>query len=764
MTINRWSNGARVDTRKTGKGAYEVVIYPPEGGNPAEAAQLYQTLRAQGYVLNPVRIDQGADHSLRVTGFADPADAERTAEKLRKSIHKRGKENVSVTVRNGELTVTGLTSQVEVEGFQRFIASRNRRSKDLQIDHRADPKPPLQALHVSGVKEEKTLFSDLEKANWAKGERKDEYSGMNPLTRRWQKMVKSATAWGGFIFMLGDAQAMFSGFIDARRQGVNPLTHPAMVEGVGYGIGSVLMVSEGLLSQPASVQDVVTRIEDNFKVGGHFDFSRAEGFNRNGTNFGRGVNLAKDYIRSDGVELVMAANTLAGWGAWQARHSGIAMTHRQGDARNVVLDEATGERRSDRRFLWNYAISGALLMTAVPLMWFVPKFQGGDPYINYPAIGDKIRGVPVLGGLMNGAERFFNNTAVGEAVSWPFRKAYEWMSGDPYRIGANAMLIHNVQQIVFGLWNRHNRRQERGELEHQFKAEGEQLAAGIIPPMTVPVIGADGKPVLDENKHPRSKPLTLSPLEEEEVRKALAVIYNLDRNYDPKDPRYEGRKYKPDDPRYKPVPDDRQNYKDYIFEYEEKLKNAASRNKITNAERYIAIKAYTRQYLADVHQELRTANWKFASAITMIVASRFLAHMGEGEGLANQAEATVNPFAVMDGVAKTLKREGVDDAQLYNVAKCLAQDEAIAPYGFSHMQIVDILRAKMEGHTHPLEQQAAQGGLWDAVFREQARQTVPGQNVADVSTQEARQAETQGAVLVSATQEGQFTPTPSGRG
>ncbi|MCC7259606.1 MAG: hypothetical protein IT567_01075, partial [Alphaproteobacteria bacterium] len=374
MTINIWTgNKARVDTRKVGKDRFDAVIYPDGNNDPEKAEALVSILRQGGYEVLPGPIPQAPTHTLNVAGFRDASDKARTLAAIR---HYVDLLHLKINETESGFQVTGFSHQGQVEEVWRAISGPWYESrKDIKIKHELHENPPVMGVAVHGISDEKTLFSIVEKSGWASGERQDEYHGMSAFSKQWAMMVKNASKYASFMYMLGEGQVLLSIVIDAARQKISPLKHKGIMEPIGYLAGSATMFAGALLREPATVDQVVGRFDKNFQVGGDHDYEgKADGFAPDGKDMGRGAFTIKEAFKHNGTEILMFLNTVAAAGVWNGRYRQIMQVSEpdRDGIRNAELNDDGTSKKTEKLAVKN-AISGIMLGFGTLMYALLPK-------------------------------------------------------------------------------------------------------------------------------------------------------------------------------------------------------------------------------------------------------------------------------------------------------------------------------------------------------------------------------------------------------
>lgn len=742
MGIYFWDNGTRVDTRKD-----EAVIYPPDSGVDIKAAEaLKSALRAQGYSLTPMQIPQPSSHTLSVRGFKTAADRNRLAELL-----KEQAERYDVTIRtSGDgLHIEGLESQAQLQSVQRWIEWKGFKHRTGTVfAHEEHSKEPITAMHVRGIDKEDTFLQTVEK-DWAKGERKDEFYGQSGIRKQWNKMVKSARSWVGLFFLTGDAQIIFSNILDSRRRGIAFYENENFAEGAGFAIGSSSILVDSMLSEPPGVEGVVNRFKDNFQIGDHYDFEgKSDGFAPEGRSYGRFFEASKGVIKSNSIEILMLADLWSSTGFWRGRYSKVMGTQETNGTRNIVVDEADGTAVQDKRLKWNDAISAVLYPAAASVTAFVPQDGVEKPFVNWPSLGDKISSTPIVGPVLRAGWRF-KEAVLDPTILWPVNKVLSWIRKDPFKVGGWIFMAHNINQVLFGLKNIKERHDDIQVMHEQFEGEKKAIADAsedsILPAATADSDVTLGQMTAQERKwlhiiydfdagksnandvtyrdyirHYREKlgipsdfqvmqaliadARVHSPAEGDALRSAVAhFATTLPAEYGDKDVvraldslmKIEG-------------------FAEAFTHYKRSL--ATSEVYPSETERYLMVKAMNRLYLDELIQERQTALFKFGGYATFLSGNLMLSHSGEGSytGVANAMETLVNPLAVAEGVAETLKEKGVAHSSqaIMNAAHYLHQDAAMLPWGFGVEDFAEMIAAKVEGRTSAVETQLWAAGGW----------------------------------------------------
>lgn len=670
MGIYNWDNGKRVDTRKSGRGRYEALIYPPPNGavDSAEVSKLISSLEGKGYKLSP-SVEYPIEHQITLSGIE--------SKKQIKALHQLAKANdLDITdAGSGKYTIEGFSHGLVAEQAIKILHREGFTQKNgITLLHEAKTQPPVHRLHVQGITDEKGFLSNIEKQGWTQGPRHDEYDGMSTPRKAWTKMVESARKLTSVFFMLGDAQIIRSTAIDAQRLGIPLLKHKEVAEGLGFALGSSSVLAGELLSTPPTVDGTVARFADSFRSGEGYDFAKSEGFGPRGKGVGRGIERAKDYLRDNSVETLMLADLWSGTGMWRGRFSDIIATEETNGVRNVRLNPENGEQARDTRLKKNNRNSAFMYTTAAGIISFVPqnvKYMPAEdteaPFIDYTGIGHSIRKVPVVGQIFALASDL-THTTVGNVLLYPARKIQDWLSRDPYKIGGNLFLAHNLNQVYYGVVNMRARMQDVDQFIHQFNNESQLLKDGKL---TAP-----------------AKPDGHLNVNIADVKGELQSIFDLD---------------------------DKVSYKRHITSYDEQLER---NEKPSDRDTFLAIKAMNRQYLAELNEELRRDKSKFGGYATFLAGNLMLSFGGKGHvSQFNGLEQSVNPVAVVSRVADLMKSEGATDkASIHNAATYLYQDKALSGQGLGVDNYEQLLTAKLNGQTSVLEQSMLQGSVWQEVF------------------------------------------------
>lgn len=639
-------------------GQWAALIYPPNYDDPKAQQELGALLQSQGLTLAPTKIPPKPDHSLVITGDAKGLAAfERDFKKTYYG------QQFDVELKGDRLEINGIDHQFKVDAIRRWAEGAKNpidSAHGYHIEHinNSEGKPPRSALHVTGIKNEQHFLGVLE-SRWAKGERHDQYYGMSRVQKTWTQIKSRAMKWAAFFYMLGEGQVFLSLKEDADRRDISVWKHEGIMEPFGYLAGSSNMYVSALLNEPTSEAEVARGFLAGFRVGDGYDFDgKTEGFHPEGAFFGRSVDMLKGSIKENGTEILMLLNTMAGVGVYKGRFNEIMDAPERDDGtRHVRLNEE-GKAAGTRRFKFKDAWSGIVLTVGTLMYTFLPSYENDDPFVRYDAIRDKLYNTPVVGQAMRFLEGF-KHTAAFQVLSFVPDKVVNWLRRDPERIASRMFQSHNVAQIVFGAQNVLEVSREIDHLDAQLKDDLERLRKNEGNPKDIL-----GYPYGEEG---------FKNIELEDIRTKLEGILN---------------------------PEDTTSYLKYIKTYEEKLSGGAARGDvITDEDRFLAVKSYTRKFLEELKQEKTSFKWKLSGNLTNFTAGMMLAETGHSGAVESGVlEKQVNPFSVAQLIVDELKQaNALTEKAITNAAAYLHQDERLKPYGLGNEEYRAILQAYAEG-------------------------------------------------------------------
>lgn len=653
MGIYHWQQGSirRVDTHKD-----QAVIHYPDDITPDQIVTLARQFSNKGYTVSQTEIPAPSTHKLQIQG--DPAGLSKLKAAMEKEVAGRGRQkDVTVTLDGNALTVHNLKNDIETTAFRRWSEWKGfSPSKGYTFSHEKNTPNPSPALLVRGIDDEEKFLKTVEQ-NGAEGERRDQYYGLSPFRKSMAKLQDTgARKWASLLYLAGDLFLGAGGWKEAARQQKSFHELPLFKEFIGFFSGSMFMFWSALKEEP-TVSDVMKRFNDVFKKGAEgYDFGQSEDMPDKSRSLGRLPERMDDFMRDNGQEVHFALGALAGTGAWGSGKLPILKMQKAADGSvNAVLNKDTGNiEKTDRLMLQNY-ISGALVTSGSLAEIFMPQ-DGKKPLIDYTAINDRLRDTPVIGSGIRAIDGFAKTT-VGKAIGYVPGKAMQYLRQDIFAVIGRMFFMHNVGQVVFGIRDYFQRGQEYKQFSQQMLNEASLLTDGKL----AHPAGESGFESLTDGR---------KVLQDKAFANALSDIYNT------ADPVL---------------------YKQHIKDYLDKVERGGE---VSEADRYIAVKAFNRQYFEELQSERSTVGNRFTGYFTYLMGHVLLS---KGDSTytkeVNAAAAKVDLHAVCRDIASVLREENMADnpSAIRNTAAFVFSQKALQGNGLGIDEISGIISAYAEG-------------------------------------------------------------------
>lgn len=697
MGIYSWDlTGTHAYTRKVGRTAYEAIIDEPEkAADSATAAHLLTVLESQGYTVTPADVPQEANHVVSIAGVPDKAVQERLTKRLVQLGFGDG-----LSSDNGRVTVSNIPTQEAAKELQRALGAGGfTKESGYTIAHEDRTPPAKKGIHVRGISNENAFLAAVEGSGWSKGERRDEYHGMNPLQAGWSKMMKGgARRWAAAFILAGDTllgkfvwqEAMRLKGPDENSVGA-VMKHSNFKEFIGFWSGSLFLFLANPKDAP-TVPVISEYFKRAFRVGDAYDFSLNKDFTAADISSGHIPDTVGEFAAKNGHQILLTGGIIASKGIYDGQNSVIdklASSVVQGGAsahvksvQNVVLtgklDDKGRQHEMATRFKIQDWFSGVSVGVGSTLGVFVPQKGMEHPAFNYPNIVEKLRAVPVLGGAVGLAESF-SQTVAGKTLFYLPNKLIEWVRTDPFYKTGQWFKAHNLGQIFGGAYGYWQIGKEMDALTRQFTGELAALRDGqgyLTPP------AGQGQ---FKDLNPDLSQCTLAPKEIDRLKAGLEKIYNGEPGYT-----------------------------QYIDNYKTQIKerHAADPSTVSPVDAYLALKATNRVVLDKRSEEHGSFFYRAAAYFLNFIGNTVVSFAGEGHtGRPNYSEKTSNLFASCEELAKVLKENNaVNDTAIGNAAKFIYAQAAFRATGLGEKELAGIIGDYAHGRVP--EQVNARMAVW----------------------------------------------------
>jgi hypothetical protein len=749
VSIYTWHNGGTSTIQEVHlRGDEAALVLPVDAKGREDAlAKAQPILQQAGYKTAIGHYQEPSKFTLCITGNASEL------QKLEALANDKIREGMSVRLNGDTLEIGGLKQQ-EVPGFWSWAERKGfSPSKGFEIESRPTPGHEHYFLHVRGVeKGGETLFNTLEKSGLSHGERRDEFYGMSPIQKQWEVAKTYARSIASAFYLFGDSMVGLAAAQEAKRKNIGFWENPNSREFAGYFGGSMVMFAASLVKSPL-VSTIVDRFKNTFRVGGEgeYDFSRSELLPEEGNSLGRWAETAKMAVANTGQEIHMGlATVFAAPGTAAGRYNLVMALQEKDGLRNVVLQDqylldgnradvtkgldksahlvnADGTTQNplsldNRGYQVGYRYrpqdlySGLAVGAGSGIIITVPAKGVPHPIVDYQKLYDNARNTPVIGQVLGAAEMLLENP-VGRALTYIPRKAVDFVRDDPMRLGGWLFMSHNIGQVIGGFVDYFKLnglaignfrlpealmvgplkgfKGEIGEVIGQLSRERDSYAAGKPTVCGVDSIDskiAEGSFTLDAAYTLRSTSGETKTIPLKEALESLCAA--TDRM--------------PAIAKMEPKDVSKEFFREVIADYERKTQDRDYT--LTDADKYMAVKAYNMQYCLDTHTERNSTFKRMSGYITFLVGHIFLKEGGEKEKHNLLEVAPPNLFAVTEEIASVIREETKNkspetrEAAIRNAGKFLHTQRSTHTYGLSSDELAELVSDKVEGKLSRFEE------------------------------------------------------------
>lgn len=469
MSVYEWDKKSgspiqRIDVKNVRKGMggnrveeYTAIIYPPEGAESGELADLPEYLREQGFNISEGIAKDPDEAVLRVSNFSDPKLLEGTIQRLTKA-----KFNVKQS--GNSIEITGFETERGLENmYRQFLNSAD----GLEVKRDVNRGKVYPVLQVREKGSEDALMSALRARSYLQGPPKDPFEGMNPGQKTWKKIQMNIKEYAGWLYLVGDSIALSSGI---RRGNWGEV-------GMGglFASGSLFLIFGK--KKPRTPEELINGAVKDFTIdakGEAVDFGKFKGFH-SGNEHGAIADYATEISFSHPTEIMTGVNAAAGVSSLVGSIKEGVKSYERTDPRNklsVKLNAETGRPEIKKSLDVPQFFTGLLLAIGWTPVTFVPqKDSDQKPFLlDFFKAG---RELPVVKQLVDIGSALANTTP-GKVLTFYPRQIWNWIEEAPLRFAGSSARLHNFQQMGFAIKEGIDSRREIREFKAAFKAESKQ--------------------------------------------------------------------------------------------------------------------------------------------------------------------------------------------------------------------------------------------------------------------------------------------------
>ncbi|MCC7259605.1 MAG: hypothetical protein IT567_01070 [Alphaproteobacteria bacterium] len=463
MSVYEWDKKSgspiqRIDVKNVRKGMgtgrvdeYTAIIYPPEGVEDGQLADLPEYLRGQGFNISEGIAKDPDEAVLRVSNFPDPKLLEATVQRLTKAKFK-------VRQTGNSIEITGFETERGLENTYRQFLNYGQGIEVKRDVNRGRVYPVLQVREKGS---EEALMGALRARNYLQGPPKDPFEGMTAGQKAWKQIQMNIKEYAGWLYLIGDSIALSSGF---RRGNLGEIGM-----GLFFASGSLFLIAGK--KKPRTPEELISGAVKDFSIDakdGIVDFGKFKGFS-SGNEHGAIADYATEISASHGTEIMTGVNAAAGVSSLVGSIKEGVTRYERTNPKNklsVKLDADTGRPEIKRSLDVPQFFTGLLLAIGWTPVTFIPqKDSDKKPFlVDFFKAG---RELPVLKQLVDVGSALAN-TGPGKIVTFYPRQIWNWIEEAPLRFAGSSARLHNFQQMGFAVREGIESRKEIKEFKEAF--------------------------------------------------------------------------------------------------------------------------------------------------------------------------------------------------------------------------------------------------------------------------------------------------------